>query len=376
MQPDADTPGHIRALAWSRVKPQTLKHLQAALSVQTPCIVAPKTNLAQNLTLFFHDLDEVSRSMPKIHVEKNISINAPLDKVKAATEDFAQWPAWSPWLITEPDAQVDVHGTAGQIGHGYHWTGKLVGSGSMEIESIDGNCQNMDLQFLKPFKSQAKVSLDLSQTADGTVVTWTMDSSLPFFLFFMTGMMRSMIGMDYERGLKMLKALSETGKVNSRVEITGVVDAPENRFVGYDTSANVKDMAESMSESLPRISQQASSLGLTPQASAIGAIYNKMDMKSGHCDYTAIVPVVEPLDSIKAAEGFRSETVGGCKALKVIHHGAYEFLPNGWNAAFSFQRNNKLKVLKSQPPYEFYPDDPATTPAADLKTEIYIPVKG
>ncbi len=314
--------------------------------------------------------------MPRIHVNRSVSINAPLDTVKAATEDFAKWPVWSPWLITEPDAKVELHGTAGQIGHGYNWNGELVGSGSMEIESIIGNRQNMDLHFLTPFKSEAKVALNLDHSQGSTEVTWTMDSSLPFFLFFMTGMMKSMIGMDYERGLKMLKAYCETGTVDSRIEIVGVVDAPENRFIGYDTSANMKDMADSMGESLPRIAGQAESLGLTPNASAIGAIYNKMNMKSGHCDYTAMVPVVESFDSIKLADGYRSGTVGGCKALKVIHHGAYEFLPNGWNAAFSYQRNKKLKLLKSQPPYEFYPDDPASTPAAELKTEIYVPVKG
>jgi len=314
--------------------------------------------------------------MPRIHVERSISIKAPLDTVKNATEDFAKWPAWSPWLITEPDALVNVHGTPGQVGHGYSWNGDLVGSGSMEIASIGSSRQDMDLQFLKPFKSKAQVALDLQQTQDTTEVTWSMESSMPFFLFFMTGMMKSMIGMDYERGLKMLKAYCETGKVDSRIEIVGVVDAPENRYVGYDTSANVKNMAASMGESLPRIAGQAESLGLTPNASAIGAIYNKMDMKSGHCDYTAMVPVVESLDSIKLADGYRSGSVGGCKALKVIHHGAYEFLPNGWNAAYSYQRNKKLKLLKSQRPYEFYPDDPATTPATDLKTEIYIPVKG
>jgi len=314
--------------------------------------------------------------MPKIHVEKSISINAPQDTVKAAIEDFAKWPVWSPWLITEPDAQVDVRGTAGQIGHGYDWNGDLVGSGSMEIASIVGNRQNMDLHFLKPFKSKAKVAMDLSHTENTTDVTWSMDSSMPFFLFFMTGMMKSMIGMDYERGLKMLKAYCETGKVNSRIEIVGVVDAPENRFVGYDTSATIKDMGASMSETLPRIANQATSLGLTPNASAIGAIYTNMDMKSGHCDYTAIVPVVESLDSIKLTDGYRSGSVGGCRAIKVIHHGAYEFLANGWNAAFSSQRRGKLKLLKSQPPFEFYPDDPATTPEAELRTEIYVPVRG
>ena len=314
--------------------------------------------------------------MPRIHVEKSISINAPFDTVEQATADFSNWTVWSPWLITEPTAQVDVHGIAGQVGHGYKWNGELVGSGSMEIESTDNGRQQMDLQFLKPFKSKAKVSLHLRQSENNTDVTWTMDSSLPFFLFFMTGMMKSMIGMDYERGLKMLKAYCEQGKVDSRIELVGLVDTPSSQFIGFDTSTNIKDMAESMAMSLPKISQQAENHSLTPNAGVIGAVYNKMNMKSGHCDYTAIVPVVESLENIKPPSGFSTGSIGGCKAIKVIHHGAYEFVPNGWSSAFSLQRHKKLKLLKNQPPFEFYPNDPATTAAQDLRTEIYIPVRG
>jgi len=317
-----------------------------------------------------------AEAMPKINVERTIRINAPVDTVKMATEDFSKWTAWSPWLITEPNAQVDVHGTAGQVGHGYKWNGELVGSGSMVIESIVEDRQHMDLQFLKPFKSKAKVSLHVHPAEGNTDVTWTMDSSLPFFLFFMTGMMKSMIDMDYERGLKMLKAYCEQGKVDSRVEIVGLVDVPSSQFIGFDTSTNIKDMGNSMAMSLPKISDQAASLGLTPNADAIGAIYNKMDMKPGHCDYTAIVPVVESLESIKPASGYSIGKIGDCKAIKVIHHGAYEFVPNGWNSAFSFQRNKKHKLLKNQPPFEFYPNDPATTPSEELKTDIYIPIRG
>jgi len=142
----------------------------------------------------------------------------------------------------------------------------------MQIRSVDGNRQDMDLQFLKPFKSQAEVALVLNPVSqDTTDITWTMDTSLPFFLFFMTGMMKSMIGMDFERGLKMLKAYCEEGEVNSSIEIVGVVDAPESRFIGFDTTSALNDIGDSMDETLPLISEQASALGLT--ASASGDFY-------------------------------------------------------------------------------------------------------
>ena len=41
----------------------------------------------------------------------------------------------------------------------------------------------MDLQFLKPWKSFAKVAFQLEESTLGTVVRCTMESRLPFFLF-------------------------------------------------------------------------------------------------------------------------------------------------------------------------------------------------
>ena len=46
-----------------------------------------------------------------------------------------------------------------------------------------------------------------------------MKSQLPFFLFWMVKKMKVYIGMDYERGLKMLKDYLETGLVPSAIKI-------------------------------------------------------------------------------------------------------------------------------------------------------------
>jgi len=55
----------------------------------------------------------------------------------------------------------------------------------------------------------------LIDDGDQTKVTWTMNGCVPIFLFFMIGMMKAWIGMDYERGLMMLKELAEKGKVDA-----------------------------------------------------------------------------------------------------------------------------------------------------------------
>ena len=127
--------------------------------------------------------------MPKFHVEKSVTIEAPLDKVKSVLSDFDQWSAWSPWLLMEPEAKVTVRDDKKY----YEWDGQRVGAGNMELlnEQTKGNTSSLtySLNFLKPWKSNADVSFELSEVDSGTKVTWNMDSSLPFFMFFMKKMM-------------------------------------------------------------------------------------------------------------------------------------------------------------------------------------------
>ncbi len=315
--------------------------------------------------------------MPKFHVERSVLIDAPLDKVSQLTDDFSQWPAWSPWLLTEPDAKVDVYGTPGQTGHGYEWTGDLVGAGKMETRSIEGGVHQMELTFLKPFRSRAGVEMIISQAPNNqTSVTWLMDSALPFFMFFMTSTMKAMIGMDYDRGLRMLKELAESGEVNSSIEICGVVDIKQLDYVGVAAESSMENIGQSMESTLQQAMSSVSALGVEPTATTPGAIYHDMNIKTQHCRYTAFVSLPSQSASAPAPAGTSHGTINDGRALKVIHRGAYEHLGNGWSAAMTYQRNKKLKLLKSQPPFELYPDDPETTDVKSLRTEIYLPLRG
>jgi len=169
--------------------------------------------------------------MPAYHIESSILINASADKVLEKLNNFREWPAWSPWLYTEPDAKLEYRGEANQIGHGYDWKGEMTGAGNMTLTQTDSSELKMDLQFLKPFKSKAKVSFDIiEKSPEQTHVTWHMDSSLPFFMFFMTGTIKSMITSDYQRGLKLLKDYVETGKIKSATTVDGVVDVTVNPY--------------------------------------------------------------------------------------------------------------------------------------------------
>jgi len=301
--------------------------------------------------------------MPKFHIERSVDINAPATKTRDAIQDYHQWEIWSPWLCMEPGAKLDFEGTKATTGHAYSWEGDMVGAGRMELAGIEGNSDHMDLTFIKPFKSTAKVRFETTSIdQNNTRVTWHMDSGLPFFMFFMVGTMKSMIGMDYERGLKLLKEYVETGAVTSKTEIVGVVDVPATHYAGVSASSQLQSISESMEETFAKV--EALTDGKTTQEIA-GSIYHTMNIKSQHCEYTAFAPVNE-----SDATG----SIPDCRALKVIHTGSYQHLGNAWSTINNYQRHKKMKKNKRVPPFEFYMNNPQKVAAKDLVTEIYLPV--
>jgi len=302
--------------------------------------------------------------MPKFNIAKSIQINAPESQVRACIQNYNEGPVWSPWLLMEPEAKIEFEGTAATIGHAYSWEGDMVGAGRMELSKIDDSTDHMDLQFLKPFKSKAAVGFTTKAIdANNTNVEWTMASSLPFFLFFMVGNMKAMIGMDYNRGLKLLKEYVESGATSSITQVQDVVDFTGTHYQGLQAKSSMQNIEESMGKTFATL---ANAVADKATADFLGTVYDKMDIKNQHCEYTAFAPV---------AESNATNNIPACRAVKVVHTGSYEHLGNAWSTAYTYQRHNKLKLNKSIKPFELYLNHPDNVPAKELITEIYLPLK-
>ena len=71
-------------------------------------------------------------------------------------------------------------------GRSYTWEGKIVGAGEMQIVGEDAmQSITYKLTFLKPWKSVCDVGFEFTEKDGGVEATWSMDGTLPFFLFFM-----------------------------------------------------------------------------------------------------------------------------------------------------------------------------------------------
>lgn len=307
--------------------------------------------------------------MPKMNIDRKVSINAPAEKVYAVLSNFNEWTPWSPWLLMEPEAEV----TVAEDARSYEWNGSRVGSGNMKILEEKANAYiKYDLNFLTPWKSHAFTAFSLDEKEGKTDVTWTMDSSLPFFMFFMKKMMEAYVGADYERGLDMLKVYVETGSVPSQLQFSGTSNYSGCHWVGVSSHCSIDETEKQMPVDFEKINKYAEEHNENIAGEPL-TIYHKWDIPKNKVSYTAAIQVKEAPTSLP--DGMKKGEIPAIKNYVLEHKGRYQHLGNAWSTLYTMMRNKEFKYLKGVHPFELYKNNPSETPESELITEIHFPVK-
>lgn len=305
--------------------------------------------------------------MPKIHVSRSIDVKCNIEDAIAVLADFNQWQSWSPWLITDPEAKV----TVAQEGKYFEWLGDRVGQGNMLITYQTQDRVDYALSFIKPFKSKANVQFLLTPSEDGHVsLEWAMDSSLPFFMFFMKKSMETYIGADYGRGLTMLKAVLESGQNPSHLAFLGSKTGEKRELVGIRTTCSTDDVGDAMKRDFENIEAWLTSTDTDLIGPAV-SIYHKFDLPNKIVEYTAAVQVNLPETEVPSH--FTTEVIEAGELEVIEHTGPYEFLGNAWSAGMIMQRAKEFEPKKDAPPFEIYKNAPGDTAPNDLLTEVCFP---
>ena len=307
----------------------------------------------------------------KYQVKRRINIEADLSDIISLIEDFTQWHKWSPWTIIEPDCHLTYSGKPGEASHSMSWDGDIIGSGTNTLMGKTEDRIYYDLKFIKPFKSKAKASF-LFEKQDGSIkVTWVLDSSMPFFLFFMVKSMKNWIGMDYDRGLRMLKEVLEKGGIHAKTSFKGKSHLDGFNYIGIQKSVPFSEIGPEMAKDFDTLHTQVVEKSTNPPKNWI-CVYPKMDMKTMMMTYIAAVSD-ENIGDIELSQDFVRGFIKKGPALEVTHDGSYEFLGNAWSMGMMHQRAKKLK--SSDFPFEQYWNDPKESSAAKLKTSVFFPIK-
>lgn len=307
--------------------------------------------------------------MPALNITKTICIRASPELVYARVQDFKQWPQWSPWLCSEPDCPLDF----AKDGSTYAWDGKIIGSGSLtRVEEIKNQRLVLSLKFIKPWKSISKVIFSFEEKGGGTEVTWTMNGSLPFYLFFLKSMMTCIIGMDYDRGLKMLKEYVETGSVVSQIDYPGQEYVGGFEYIGIRTTCKIADLETAMMADFEKMFAWYDDQTVEASGKPF-TIYSKWKFGNGTCEYTVGLPFKS--DAVAVPDGFVKGSIAKTEAVIVRYTGPYRNLGNAWSAGMARQQAKVFKQSKKVFPFEVYENDPRETPENDLVTKICFPVK-
>lgn len=306
--------------------------------------------------------------MPAYHVERTIDIRKEPQEIIEFLSDFTNWPGWSPWLVMEPDCIVTYQGTQGQIGAGYHWSGQLVGEGRMSLASRTDSALNIELEFIRPFRSKAQADFRVVPSKSGSRVTWMLDAKLPFFMFFLKATLEQGLGMDYERGLKMLKSQLETGTIPSQLELVGRRAQPGMTYLALSGEVSIAEL----SSLIPAQFRQLEAYCREHDIEVIGppfTLYYDMDMKTSINSVRNGFPIRKP---VSVTEPFICDELDECETYVVRHQGAYPFIGNAWAFAMFAARHYKIKLSKSPVGFEWYIGDPETEPTETLATEIIL----
>jgi uncharacterized protein YndB with AHSA1/START domain len=150
----------------------------------------------------------------RFEVQRNETIAASPEAVFAKVGNLHGWDEWSPWADLDPDMEKTWDGEQGTVGSSYHWSGnRKVGEGRMTISDVVPNEKvAIDLQFIKPFKSENVTELTLTPDGDNTAVNWRMTGPNTFMVKVMALIGRNMdkmVGPDFEKGLSKLKRITE-----------------------------------------------------------------------------------------------------------------------------------------------------------------------
>ena len=295
--------------------------------------------------------------MPKIPISRTQVIASPIEKVFEVLRDVHSCPDWSPWLIADPDFKLDVQNDY------YSWEGAISGSGRMDLVRDEANESiTYDLSFVKPWKSQARIHISLAVKGDATEVTWTLEHSLSFFLFWKKKSIQAYLEVDYDRGFLMLKNLIETGSVPSHLEFLGREPSPSFVGVGIKRSGSMNGFEQDIETSYKEVRDYY------PEGKVF-SVYYTWDLVRKEVAYFIGVRLDKTPGVIP--DGMELINVPGMEVYALRHRGPYSHLSNGWSAGRMHGRAKIFRQSKRFPPFEIYEDENWEEPVV----KICLPMK-
>lgn len=302
------------------------------------------------------------------HVKRSQEIDASIDAAFNAIQDFKTWPEWSPWLMHEPEAEIQYSDQYQQEGGYYEWNGKFVGAGKMTHVSINaGRSIQQEIEFIRPFKSKNEVRWSFESVEGKCLVTWEMIGRMPFLFRFMTSQMEPMIGRDYELGLALFNGYLNAQAPHPNLAFSGIEELDNFSYWAIPCHGNLRHRETTRRSSIDTL--EAAAGGTSGLPLTLLHQFNPTDMK-------ARAEVAIPITEKTPASNYTRREFSGGRYFKMTVFGDHQFLPLAWYALASHCRMHRIKTDPARPSLEIYLDEPSLTGNPnDTGSALYLAIK-
>lgn len=305
-------------------------------------------------------------------VRRSLPMRIERERVFAQVRDLKTWPAWSPWLIHEPDASLDFSATTDQAGSDYAWDGRRIGAGRLTNVRLDVPSRiEQRIEFVRPFKAVADIWWEFAEREGGTEVSWCMRGGMPFLMRPLIKLTRRMVEKDFELGLAMLRGHLDPDAERPTLRFTGETELAAQRAIAIPFSGGLQDLVAAMRQGFPDLAAQVASQGREPAGPALAAYYKvNPDTLRFVCD------IALPVDDQTDPGGFGVARIAGGRYFLTELEGGYGFLEVAWYSLTAHVRMLKLRVDKTRPYLEVYAKDPsAVQHSNEVLTRLYVPIR-
>jgi uncharacterized protein YndB with AHSA1/START domain len=150
---------------------------------------------------------------PDYTVAREITINAPAEKIFPYLNSSKLAEKWGPWMEVDPEAKMVYSGPDSGVGSRANWDGgKQLGTGSATIvESVPNQRVGIKIEYTKPMTMVQDSVYLIKSTGGKSTVSWVVTGKNSFMGRVMCHFvnMDKMVGGMFEKGLANLKALTE-----------------------------------------------------------------------------------------------------------------------------------------------------------------------
>lgn len=121
----------------------------------------------------------------RVHVERQITVEASAEKIYALISDFRQWEQWSPWAALDPQMVAAVVDDG--VGQRMMWLSDHpdVGNGSQEIIGLEPP-RRVVTRLSFDGRGGGIGTFEIVSSDSGTTITWSFDAQMregvPFFI--------------------------------------------------------------------------------------------------------------------------------------------------------------------------------------------------